>query len=63
MWGRDDVVTPPAAAEEFERMLPNSRIVWIDKCGHVPMMEHPALFSEAVVGFLDEIEHASRAAG
>lgn len=63
VWGKDDVVTPPAAAVEFQRLLPNARIVWFDRCGHVPMMEHPGLFSEAVVGFLDELQQAGRVAG
>lgn len=56
VWGREDVVTPPAAAEEFERLLPNSRIVWIDRCGHVPMVEHPEAFGDAVISFVEELD-------
>jgi len=62
VWGKDDVVTPPAAADEFLRLLPDVRIVWFDRCGHVPMMEHPDLFAQAVIGFIDELQQADRAA-
>ena len=45
IWGVQDCVTPPNVAEEFNRLLPNSTLYWIDKCGHVPMMEHPDSFN------------------
>ncbi|WP_185856006.1 alpha/beta fold hydrolase [Blattabacterium cuenoti] len=44
IWGKQDHVTPPEVAEEFHRLLPHSELHWIDKCGHVPMMEHPKKF-------------------
>ncbi len=44
IWGRDDKVTPPHVAEDFNRLLPDSDLYWIDKCGHAPMMEHPDEF-------------------
>lgn len=45
IWGEQDCVTPPNVAEEFNRLLPNSTLYWIDKCGHAPMMEHPDSFN------------------
>lgn len=45
IWGKQDSVTPPEVAEEFDRLLPNSDLFWIDKCGHAPMMEHPEEFN------------------
>ena len=45
IWGAQDCVTPPNVAEEFNRLLPNSTLYWIDKCGHAPMMEHPDSFN------------------
>ena len=45
IWGKDDVVTPPEVAEEFNQLLPNSELYWIDKCGHAAMMEHPEEFN------------------
>ena len=48
VWGKQDDVTPPDVADEFNKLMPNSELFWIDKCGHAPMMEHPNLFNEIV---------------
>lgn len=45
IWGKNDNVTPPEVADEFHKLLPNSDLFWIDKCGHAPMMEHPSVFN------------------
>ena len=46
IWGKQDTVTPPDVAEEFNRLFPDSDLYWIDKCGHAAMMEHPEKFNE-----------------
>jgi len=56
IWGRDDKITPPEVAIEFNEMLPNAELHWIDKCGHAPMMERPAEFNEYLKLFLDKIK-------
>lgn len=61
IWGREDVVTPPQAAEEFYNLLPDARLHWIEACGHAPMMEAPEEFASAVLRFLDELERRGRA--
>lgn len=48
VWGKNDIVTPPNVAEEFDKLLPDSELFWIDKCGHAAMMEHPDRFNEIV---------------
>nr|WP_321222023.1 alpha/beta hydrolase [uncultured Psychroserpens sp.] len=45
IWGKNDTVTPPEVATEFNELLPNSELFWIDKCGHAAMMEHPEEFN------------------
>ena len=45
IWGENDKVTPPEVAEEFNNLLPDSKLFWIKKCGHAPMMEHPDKFN------------------
>ncbi|MFT5846447.1 alpha/beta fold hydrolase [Psychroserpens sp.] len=45
IWGKNDGVTPPEVATEFNELLPNSDLFWIDKCGHAAMMEHPHEFN------------------
>lgn len=47
-WGRNDVVTPPEVAEEFHALLPNSRLVWLDRCGHAPQIERPDELAAAI---------------
>lgn len=46
IWGKNDTVTPPEVADEFNRLLPDSDLFWIDKCGHAPMMEHADTFNQ-----------------
>ncbi|MEL0643835.1 MULTISPECIES: alpha/beta fold hydrolase [unclassified Olleya] len=46
IWGRNDGVTPPEVAEEFNLLLPDSDLFWIEKCGHAAMMEHPETFNQ-----------------
>jgi pimeloyl-ACP methyl ester carboxylesterase len=48
LWGKNDGVTPPDVAKEFDKLLPNSKLIWFDKCGHAPMMEHPEKFNDTV---------------
>lgn len=52
IWGKNDTITPPMVAEEFKKLLPNSELHWVDKCGHAPMMEVPDEFNEILDGFL-----------
>lgn len=56
LWGRQDYVTPPEVAEQFHELLPSSKLVWIDECGHAPQIEHPTKVAEAVVGFLEDLD-------
>ena len=37
---------------EFNRLIPNSTLKFIDKCGHAPMMEHPDKFNATFEEFL-----------
>lgn len=55
VWGKQDVVTPPEAAENFAQLIPGSRLVWIDKCGHVPMAEGTEVFAREMLRFLNEL--------
>ncbi|MGA9590968.1 MAG: alpha/beta hydrolase, partial [Salegentibacter sp.] len=54
IWGKNDDVTPPEVAEDFQKLLPNSDLYWIDKCGHAAMMEHPGLFNDILYGWLQK---------
>jgi pimeloyl-ACP methyl ester carboxylesterase len=52
VWGLNDTITPPMVAHEFNRLIPNSTLKFIDKCCHAPMMEHPEKFNVIVEDFL-----------
>ena len=54
IWGENDLVTPPEVAVEFNSLLPNSELIWIKKCGHAPMMEHPKEFNRILINWLDQ---------
>lgn len=54
IWGKNDNVTPPDVAEEFHKLLPDSDLYWIDKCGHAAMMEHPDEFNRLMYEWLQK---------
>lgn len=54
IWGKNDNVTPPEVAIDFNELLPDSDLFWIDKCGHAPMMEHPDLFNKILHEWLQK---------
>lgn len=56
IWGRNDKITPPEVAVEFNQLLPDSDLTWVEHCGHVPMMEQPEEFNRILKGFLEKIK-------
>jgi len=55
IWGKQDAVTPPFVAEKFHELISNSRLYFLDQCGHAPMMEKPEEFNDILDGFLKEL--------
>ena len=55
IWGNNDTITPPFVAREFQRLIPNSELHFIDKCGHAPMMEVPEEFNVILHKFLKKL--------
>lgn len=55
VWGHNDTITPPFVAREFHRLIPNSELHFIDKCGHAPMMEQPEEFNVILEKFLKKL--------
>jgi 2-hydroxy-6-oxonona-2,4-dienedioate hydrolase len=56
IWGNNDNVTPPFVGEEFHKLIPNSELHFIDKCGHAPMMEVPHEFNVILETFLAKVK-------
>ncbi|TCZ72750.1 alpha/beta fold hydrolase [Flaviaesturariibacter aridisoli] len=63
IWGNNDTITPPFVAREFDRLIPNSELHFIDKCGHAPMMEQPQEFNEILDKFLQKRAQPATVAG
>jgi pimeloyl-ACP methyl ester carboxylesterase len=54
LWGRHDLVIPLWVAKRLERDLPSSKLVVLERCGHVPE-EQPEQSLSAVREFLSRI--------
>ncbi|MDF2190845.1 alpha/beta hydrolase [Paraflavitalea sp. CAU 1676] len=62
IWGNNDSVTPPFVAREFQKLIPNSELHFIDKCGHAPMMEVPDEFNRILHKFLTKLNEPAAVA-
>ena len=62
VWGNNDNITPPFVAREFNRLIPNSELHFIDKCGHAPMMEAPDEFNIILHKFLKKLNEPATVA-
>ncbi len=56
IWGNNDTITPPFVGKEFNKLIPNSELHLVDKCGHAPMMEVPIEFNKILSSFLDKLK-------
>jgi 4,5:9,10-diseco-3-hydroxy-5,9,17-trioxoandrosta-1(10),2-diene-4-oate hydrolase len=52
-WGVDDKFTPVSGAMKVAERVRRSRTVVLSECGHWVMVEHPKLFNETTLRFLD----------
>lgn len=62
IWGNNDTITPPFVAREFNKLIPNSELHFIDKCGHAPMMEVPHEFNAILHKFLKKLNQPATVA-
>jgi pimeloyl-ACP methyl ester carboxylesterase len=54
IWGANDRVIDPSAGHLFHKLLPSSsQLVILERCGHLPMIEHPAPTADALVHLVD----------
>ena len=52
IWGKDDEMTGPAAADRLAAIIPGGRKLIIDNAGHMPQWEQPDEFNRVVTEFL-----------
>ncbi|MBC7948424.1 MAG: alpha/beta hydrolase [Chitinophagaceae bacterium] len=62
IWGNNDTITPPFVAREFNRLIPNSELYFVDRCGHAPMMEVPDEFNSVLHKFLKKLNEPATVA-
>jgi 2-hydroxy-6-oxonona-2,4-dienedioate hydrolase len=62
IWGNNDTITPPFVGREFQRLIPNSELHFIDKCGHAPMMEVQDEFNTILHKFLTKLNQPATVA-
>ena len=62
IWGKNDAITPPFVGEEFRKLIPNSELHYIDRCGHAPMMERPEEFNTILLKFLRKLNEPAAVA-
>jgi pimeloyl-ACP methyl ester carboxylesterase len=54
VWGRNDLVVPVSDGLEYARLIRGSRLEIFDRCGHLPMAEHPVRFNRVLERFLTD---------
>lgn len=51
LWGKQDRILGTKDATKFDRAIPNSKLVWIDNCGHVPHLEKPQITAREILQY------------
>jgi pimeloyl-ACP methyl ester carboxylesterase len=54
VWGGEDAIIPVRDAEEYERLIDDSRKVVMEDTGHIPMAERPGAFNDLLIEFIAE---------
>jgi pimeloyl-ACP methyl ester carboxylesterase len=54
IWCREDRVTPLSWGEDYAAAVANARLAVLDSCGHLPNIEKPKEFNQAVIEFLNQ---------
>jgi pimeloyl-ACP methyl ester carboxylesterase len=52
IWGREDAIIPLSVCGRYVRAIPGATAKVLDRCGHMPEMEQPEAFVQAVLEFL-----------
>lgn len=56
LWGDTDRILGTEDAEKFERAIANSRLIWIENCGHVPHLEKPEIAAKHILDFCQSLK-------
>jgi len=51
LWGDSDQILGTKDATRFETAIANSKLIWLEQCGHVPHLEKPELTAKHILEF------------
>jgi len=54
IWGAEDALIPLEAGRKMNSVIKNSKLVTIEKCGHVPEEEMPERVLDEITRFVEE---------
>ena len=54
IWGAQDTVTPLSQAEHLKSIIPHAELSVLDDIGHIPQVEDPARFNQALLNFVNK---------
>jgi abhydrolase domain-containing protein 6 len=54
IWGKQDKATLPISMDILMNKIPHAEVHTIDRCGHVPQLEHPAILAEILTRVLSK---------
>ena len=49
IWGENDKILGTKDADKFKNLIPNSQLIWIPNCGHVPHLEKAKLTAQGIL--------------
>ena len=55
IWGDQDTVTPLDQARDLQTLLPQATLTLLPGLGHIPQIEDPAAFSDALLKALAKL--------
>lgn len=51
LWGKHDRILGTGDAGKFEKAIADSKLIWIEDCGHVPHLEKPQITAQHILDF------------
>ena len=54
--GADDQIVSVAEAKAMQAAIPNGRLLIIPDAGHLPNLEQPDIYNDALIDFLEEVD-------
>jgi pimeloyl-ACP methyl ester carboxylesterase len=56
LWGTNDKILGTKDAPKFKQKIPQSKLVWVPECGHVPHLEKPQITAREIFEFVSQVD-------